>query len=144
MTLFACSGPGAGEIIAHNIVTSLVHAAVVGGLLAASLALFTVGPRRRIVPAILFGLFVLHPAWTISAINGDCGFLKRDASWIFTGFGTLALAVQGLCWLATTRRLKSGHKSDANGNGTSLFQAKPGRLGDVQILFCRTGRGPVT
>jgi hypothetical protein len=48
-------------------------------------------------------LIALHPAWTISAISGDCGFMKRDASWVFTGIGTLALVVQGIFAFAYRR-----------------------------------------
>jgi hypothetical protein len=103
MNLFACSGPGAGETIARNIGIGYTHAAIVGGMLVASFVLFAIGPRRWIVPAIILGLVALHPAWTISAISGDCGFLKRDASWVFTGIGTLAIVAQGVFALANRR-----------------------------------------
>jgi hypothetical protein len=32
----------------------------------------------------------LHPAWMISALSGDCGDIKRFASWAFTGLGCVA------------------------------------------------------
>lgn len=99
MMLFACSGPGAGKAIVQSIEIGYTHAAIDGGLFVVSFVLFATGPRRWIVPAILLGLLILHPAWTISAISGDCGFLKRDVSLVFTGIGTLAVLVQGFRWL---------------------------------------------
>jgi hypothetical protein len=101
MTLFSCSGPGAPEAIARSIEIGYTHAAIAGGLLVISLALFAIGPRRWIVPAILLGLVAFHPAWTISAISGDCGSLKEIASLVFTGFGALAVFAQGFRWLRT-------------------------------------------
>jgi hypothetical protein len=103
MNIFACSGPGAGETIARNIELGYIHAAVVGGMLVVSWVLFAIDPRRWIVPTIIFGLVALHPAWTISAIHGDCGFLKRDVSWVFTGIATLAILIQGVFALANRR-----------------------------------------
>ena len=34
------------------------------------------------IPKFLFVALLLHPAWTISAIKGDCGYFKRDVSYI--------------------------------------------------------------
>jgi hypothetical protein len=93
MWLFACSGPGAGAAIARSIEIGYAHAAIAGGFLAASLVLLALCPQRRAIPAILTVLLALHPAWTISAIEGDCGYFKREASWVFTGLGGIAL-----CW----------------------------------------------
>lgn len=91
--MFACSGPGAGATIARSIEIGNTHAVVAGGLFLASLAVVALGRRRWAVPTALAGLVALHPAWTIDAISGDCGYLKRDASWVFTGLGCV-----GLCW----------------------------------------------
>ncbi len=93
--LLACSGPGAGAAIAESIAVGYTHAAVAGGLLLASLAVsaFT---RRWATPAVLVGLLVLHPAWTVSAISGDCGHLKREVSWVFSGLGCVALGGQAV------------------------------------------------
>jgi hypothetical protein len=103
MNLFACSGPGAGETIARNIAIGYTHAAIVGGMLVASIVLFAIGPRRWIFPVVILGLVALHPAWTISAIQGDCGILKRDASSVFTGIATLAIIVQGVVFALDNR-----------------------------------------
>jgi hypothetical protein len=80
-------------VIARNIEMAYTHAAVAGGLFMLSLGVFAIGPRRWAVPAVLLCLLALHPAWTISALSGDCGFSKRDASWGFTVLGSIAI-----CW----------------------------------------------
>jgi hypothetical protein len=92
-SLLACSGPGAGAAIAESTRIGYTHAAVTGVLLAVSLAIAGLG-RRWSVPAILLGLVALHPAWTVSAISGDCGHMKRYASWLFTVAGCAALGWQ--------------------------------------------------
>lgn len=94
MGLFACSGPGAPATIGRNIEIGFTQAGVMSGLLAVSLLVFALGPRRRAVPIVLLGLLALHPAWTISTIDGDCGYLKRDASYVFTALGSVALGWQ--------------------------------------------------
>jgi hypothetical protein len=94
MSLFACSGPGAGEAIGRSIEIGFIHAEVVGGLVALSLALLVVRPRRWLAPAVLLVLLALHPAWTVSAISGDCGQLKVLASSLFTLLGGAVLLVQ--------------------------------------------------
>ncbi len=91
--MFACSGPGAPAAIAESIRIGYAHAAVAGGLLLASLAVAGFG-RRWVVPAALLCLLALHPAWTVSALSGDCGFVKRDLSWVFSGAGCVLLGGQ--------------------------------------------------
>jgi hypothetical protein len=92
--LFACSGPGADMAIARNIEIGYSHATVAGGLFLVSLGVFALGPRRWAAPAVLLCLLALHPAWTISARSGDCGHMKRDASWGFTALGSIVLCCQ--------------------------------------------------
>jgi uncharacterized membrane protein len=81
-------------VIARNIEMAYTHAAVAGGLFMLSLGVFAIGSRRRAVPALLLCLLAVHPAWTISALSGDCGYLKRDASWGFTVLGSIAISWQ--------------------------------------------------
>jgi hypothetical protein len=102
MDIFACSGPGAGETIARNIAIGYTHAAIDGGLLALSLGLWWFVSRQRVFPAICAALVLLHPAWTVSAIGGDCGYLKRDLSWVFTGIAVLSLVGQA-AWAVRVR-----------------------------------------
>ena len=129
MELFACSGPGAGATIARNIELGYTNAAVAGGLLLVSLAVAALGTRRWVAPAVLAGLVALHPAWTISAISGDCGFFKRDASLVFTVAGAITLCWQlarGL-WFGRRRVMRSeadaerpDGRSDLNTNNDSV------------------------
>jgi hypothetical protein len=97
MVPFACSGPGAGQAIAESIAIGYTSAAIVGGLLMASLAAFAFNPRRWGASALLLGLLALHPAWTVSALSGDCGAFKCEASWFFTAVGCIALVYQLGC-----------------------------------------------
>jgi hypothetical protein len=100
MALMACSGfDGPPAALAQNIATANDQAAVAAALCVASLALFAVKPRRWVMPALLLALLALHPAWTIGAEGGDCGFLMRDVSWCVTGFGVIVLCWQLACIL---------------------------------------------
>jgi len=102
--LFACSGPGAGEAIAVSILIGYRHAALAAVLLGLGLLLLALSPKRWLFPAILGALLLLHPAWTVSAIHGDCGFMKRDASRVFTAVSCAALGLQAL--LVARKRTK--------------------------------------
>jgi len=94
MHLFACSGRGAGETIGANIDIGNFNAAIMFGLLAVSATWYFIVRQHGIIAAVLAAMLILHPAWFISARMGDCGFLKRDASLIFTGAGLLLVCVQ--------------------------------------------------
>ena len=94
MGLFACSGPGAGAAIARSIEIGYTQAEVMGGLVGISCLILAVRPRNWLVLLLLLGMLLLHPAWTISAISGDCGYLKRYASYLFTALGCAGLLFQ--------------------------------------------------
>ena len=100
MWIFACSGPGAIAEIERNIAIGYICAGIAGVLLVMSLGL-SLATRRWLGLAICSGLLALHPAWTVSALGGDCGDMKRWLSWLATA---LALAV--VVWQAvrTARR----------------------------------------
>ena len=102
MWLFACSGPGAIAEIQRNIAIGSAHAGIVGALLLASLGL-GLATRRWLGTAICAGLLALHPAWTVSALDGDCGDTKRWLSWAFSGFA-LAVVVWQAVQVARRRR----------------------------------------
>jgi len=104
--LFACSGPGAGEAIAVSILIGYRHAALAAVLLGLGLLLLTLSPKRWLFPAILGALLLLHPAWTVSAIHGDCGIMKRDASRVFTAVSSAALVLQAAGLLVARKRTK--------------------------------------
>jgi hypothetical protein len=40
--------------------------------------------RKRFTLPVAGLLMLVHPAWTVSAIHGDCGFAKREASYVLT------------------------------------------------------------
>ncbi|MBA4030517.1 MAG: hypothetical protein C0478_06450 [Planctomyces sp.] len=80
--LLACSGPGAMETIYQNIAIGRMCAAIAAILVLAMLYDYCRRPGGSI-PLILAALLLaIHPAWTISAIHGDCGHTLRDASYI--------------------------------------------------------------
>lgn len=81
--LIGCSGPGAAAVIEQSIVIGYFCAAV-GAV--ATLALGVDAWRTRDWKAVLIplGMLAIHPAWTISAIHGDCGFFKREVAFVFT------------------------------------------------------------
>lgn len=81
--MFACSGPTAPYVTAQSIRTGEIHAAVLGVLLVVSVAI-AVTYGKRIIPLALLALLAVHPAWTISATRGDCGFYKVAMSWACT------------------------------------------------------------
>ena len=58
------------------------------------MALLAFFPKRWLFPAILAASLLFHPAWTVSAMHGDCGYLKRDMSRLFTGIACLAVGLQ--------------------------------------------------
>ena len=92
--MFACSGPGASAKIAQNTEIGHQHAAIVGGLVAASVVVYLLTRRRWGVPVTVLALFALHPMWTIGTLSGDCGDFVRDTSPILTWVVALIVAVQ--------------------------------------------------
>jgi hypothetical protein len=85
-----CSGPGEHRVIAENIAYS--HWSALG----VALGLLPIG--YRYVRSGLYGfaighcgLLVLHPAWWISAVSGDCGHTLHAAS-------TFYLVVTAVAW----------------------------------------------
>ncbi|GEP40741.1 hypothetical protein BGE01nite_00320 [Brevifollis gellanilyticus] len=59
--------------------------AAFGGVATLALAYAFVRTRRVRFTLPVAGLLMLvHPAWTVSATRGDCGFFKREVSYILT------------------------------------------------------------
>jgi ABC-type Fe3+-siderophore transport system permease subunit len=92
--MFACSGPNAMAKIARNTEIGHQHAAIVGGLVVASVVVYLFARRRWGVPVTVLALFALHPSWTVGTLSGDCGYFVRDASPILTWVAGLIVAVQ--------------------------------------------------
>lgn len=84
LVVLACSGPGAAALIQENIVTGYFCAAI-GGVITLALGFDAWRTRRwRFAFPVATVMLLMHPAWTVSAIHGDCGFFKRDVSYVFT------------------------------------------------------------
>jgi hypothetical protein len=94
--MFACSGPTAMAKIARNTEIGHQHAAIVGGLVVASVVVFLITRRRWGVPVSVLALFALHPSWTVGTLSGDCGYFVRDASPILSVVAALIVAAQAV------------------------------------------------
>ena len=106
MELFACSGHGAGAYIARRILIGNVHAGVFGFLLLTSTAVAVKWKVYSTVPFLLTLMLALHPAWTISALSGDCGETKRAFSWLLSAVGTIAIVWQ-IVWARQVYRART-------------------------------------
>jgi hypothetical protein len=98
--------------IAGNIALARQQAIIVGFLTAASLALWLPFNRRVRYPAVCLLLLSFHPAWTMSATRGDCGYGMANNA---LGVTLLAIVVVGFqvryavgVWKARRRRLTPG------------------------------------
>lgn len=85
LVLWACSGPGYLSIIYENIAIANYCAAIGGVTVAALLFDRLFHNQKGWALLIASGLLLIHPAWTVSATSGDCGFTKRDWSYWLTG-----------------------------------------------------------
>jgi len=93
--MIACSGPDAGATIARNADIGNINGGVAVGICLCSIALYTLWRRGWGFPAAQVAIASFHPAWTISAIGGDCGYLLRDASYVATTVAGLVLIAPG-------------------------------------------------
>lgn len=100
-SILACSGPGAGQAIARSIAIGYFSAAAVAFVTIWLFRLITRTGRNWLAYCGAL-LFALHPAWTISAVRGDCGYTKVALS------GLVLLVVLGFLVLQvmTARRYK--------------------------------------
>jgi hypothetical protein len=82
--ILACSGPGAQASIQSSITLSYFCAAV-GGVTTLALTYDSIREHRfRFTLPIAAILLLGHPAWTVSAIQGDCGAMKETTSILAT------------------------------------------------------------
>jgi hypothetical protein len=102
--IFACSGPHAIEFIGDNILTAYISAAF-GFILVLGTVVFYFLRKNKGLPTIWFSVAVLvmHPAWTIGAVHGDCGILKASASKYATGVIGAGFLLQLLLWFVERR-----------------------------------------
>ncbi len=94
--LLACSGPNAGAVIRGNELYAWECAVPFVCRFIASLLLAVWKTKLPAVVWLFGGMLLLHPAWTISARRGDCGFFKAEAS---VGFLIAAIVIT-LCHFA--------------------------------------------
>jgi len=82
--MLACSGPGAMAAIRQAVIIGYFCAAT-GGVITLALAYDSTrrGHSRFTLP-IAATMLLIHPAWTVSAVHGDCGSLKIQTSIVFT------------------------------------------------------------
>jgi hypothetical protein len=99
----ACSPAPYHDPIGENVRVAYRYAAVTVASAAAVLILAW-RIRRRLLPMISVGLVLLQPAWTISAISGDCGMTRREGAEIFMWAALAVLVVQIFRWLRPKRR----------------------------------------
>ena len=109
--VLACSGPEAGVSIYAAVLMGYLSAA--GGIVAAvALGIDAWRCRRVCFPFPLACLLILiHPAWTISAIDGDCGMQKTLASWAFTAAFVGVSAIQYL--ISRQRQTEPSNAADS-------------------------------
>ena len=119
LTLYACSGPGAGKLIADNIKMAEQMAWVAAAFTAVSVIFYLLTWRFKGCPLICLGLLALHPAWTVSATMGDCGSLKAGTA----TFITTAAVVIGIAQIFMVI-LWWWHKPTANPFGDADETAK--------------------
>ncbi len=80
LELLACSGPGAMAEIAGNIAFGRILGLIAGVLAFTSFRLWCAERRRHPLPILCAVLFIFHPAWTMSATKGDCGYGLVDSA----------------------------------------------------------------
>jgi hypothetical protein len=112
ISVFACSGPGAAATIGRNIAFAQQQAVVVGGITAVSLLLWVVFNRRIRYPAVCLLLLSFHPAWSMSATKGDCGYgMASNAVWAsLFALGSLILQIR---YAVATRKVRAKRPGQA-------------------------------
>lgn len=109
LIIVACSGPGAATAIQQNITIGYFCAAI-GAVITLALAYNAWRSQQfRFTLPIAAVLLLLHPAWTISAVHGDCGFFKRDASYTFLGVYFVLMVYQ---YVATKRVIQQARHNE--------------------------------
>lgn len=96
---FACSGPGAMAFIEANTGAAFTYAAF-GFILLLATVTFYFLRKKKGLPIVIFSVAVLavHPAWTISAMIGDCGMSMVSMAKYATGVLGVGFLLQLLLW----------------------------------------------
>src|SRR5579862_5925953 len=116
IAIWACSGPGAGKLIAENTAHAENAAWISGAIFIAALLGWLILRRFSFFPLACGVLLAVHPAWTISALRGDCGYLKAGAAFIVTALAVLIVVAQmSLGFLAWKHRRTRNPFRDMDG-----------------------------
>ncbi|WP_435020481.1 hypothetical protein TA3x_001852 [Tundrisphaera sp. TA3] len=107
MWILACSGPNAPATIGRNIAYSQAQAVAVGVLTLISIAIWIRSHRRIRYTASCLLILSFHPAWTMSAIHGDCGHGMVAASVWASILGLAAIILQAR-YARRVRRARRG------------------------------------
>jgi hypothetical protein len=101
---YACSGPGAMAFIEANSITALIYATF-GFILVLATVTFYSLRKKKGLPIVCFSVAVLvvHPAWTISAMIGDCGMSKVSMAKYATGALGAGFLLQSFLWFVGRR-----------------------------------------
>ena len=97
--IIACSGDGAPQAIWASILYAQANAIVVAMIAVLSAVAWMFARRLWGLPVTNVLLLACHPAWSVSAISGDCGMLKAFAATVFTVVAGLGVYVQVSNWL---------------------------------------------
>jgi len=110
LCILACSGPGAGRAIADAMRFGYISAGITFALLGATASLYLFVRRNPWAAILNLSPMVIHPAWTVSAIGGDCGTLKVFAShaWICLAVCMLIISTA----ITATRGRAAGDPAD--------------------------------
>ena len=97
---WACSGPGAGDVIARNIALGwLMFGISLAIAVPHALALYRRGMHRHNMW--LISLVAAHPGWWMAGNSGDCGFMLHTTSIYATGL-VMAVCLAGAFRLRLT------------------------------------------
>ena len=112
---FACSGPGAAAFIEANTITAFTYAAFGLILLLATVTFYFLRKKKGLlIVGISLAVLVVHPAWTIGAMIGDCGMSMVSMARYATGALGAGFLLQLLLWFVgyMNQRVPSGDRID--------------------------------
>jgi hypothetical protein len=127
LVLWACSGSGASVSIHTNILRSVGLGLVTAALTYGSLRRWAATRALGICPAVCWFLLVAHPAWLVSAVDGDCGRLKFHTSVIATAIAGACVLAQWLPGIRPTLREWPAPEPPADNGDTRFYAGEPTR-----------------
>jgi hypothetical protein len=105
LSVLACTSVDGGDPIGDSNRTAWTLGFVSAFFVAGTVAFYFLRRRKGLWVVILsLVLFALHPAWTVSAWIGDCGYSKVNYSKWFAGFLVLLTFYQVTRWMLARSR----------------------------------------